>query len=941
MKYNELIALMPSHSLEDFPTELGEQPAASLLNSFSILWHPAVIGSMGATPRWERADDALPVLPNRLVVVPLPCQEMVPPTWIERARREGATIIAGEHDRKKMLDAALAPLEPVDLDPELIADFLALGTAHLQTELLTRHMRNFSHLDEVHMQREALAAARAALAHETPTARKHLGHCFEMLLECRERFYPVDCYLIDLCLVNPDQANDHLAALLESDVPFNLLAQVCDWREIVSKEPVWQERIRSAVERQSAELIGGEDRDLPTPLMALDSTLWQLHAGRRGMQELFDATPATWGRRRFGVGAHLPQILDRMGYKAGLHFVMDDGIYPDEEQTQLRWEGADGTAIDAFSRIPLAGDSASSMIRFAVRMAESMDYDQTAAVVFARWPELRTPWMNDFRRASRYGPVLGKFVRFADFFQNIGSPGRFSDFKAGAYFTPNLVHAVARQEPNPLGRFVDYWDRRRRFERADWCRGMAHLLTKGTNHFPTDDALERIVEAAHPEADVDVQQQAEASLQQCETESVDRIREALTGTGVPGEGLLILNPLSFGRKVLVDWPAGSAPADAPEVLHRQMETDRSRAIVQLPPSGFVWLKSQNSPAVTSPGKTLMAEDLWLRNDFFEVQLSDVTGGIAQIRTYQRSPNRVSQQVAYRFPTERTVTVGEGEEQETYSTFYSAMLMRETRILSQGPAVGAIETLGDLLDQQSGKVVATYRQVTSLVRGRPVVTIDLEISTAKTPTGDPWTNYIGCRFAWKHTTAALTGSMQQGAHAVTGQRIEAPQYLEIADDDFRTTILSPGLPFHRKTGERMLDTLLITEGETRRTFQFEIAVDSKYPMQSSLDAFAEPIVVRTATVPASGSQPGWFFNVGAANVLMTRLLPRSDGGNGFVVRLLETEGKSKVFPFRSLYPPQLARQVNFLGQTIGSLKVDGDTVQIEIAPYEICDVELTF
>ena len=40
MTYREVVILIPSHSLEDFPTDLGDGPAASLLNSFSAAWHP-------------------------------------------------------------------------------------------------------------------------------------------------------------------------------------------------------------------------------------------------------------------------------------------------------------------------------------------------------------------------------------------------------------------------------------------------------------------------------------------------------------------------------------------------------------------------------------------------------------------------------------------------------------------------------------------------------------------------------------------------------------------------------------------------------------------------------------------------------------------------------------------------------------------------------------
>ena len=57
MHYEDLIVLIPSHSLEDFPSELGEEEAASILNSFAVPWHPALLADARVLPRWHRADD--------------------------------------------------------------------------------------------------------------------------------------------------------------------------------------------------------------------------------------------------------------------------------------------------------------------------------------------------------------------------------------------------------------------------------------------------------------------------------------------------------------------------------------------------------------------------------------------------------------------------------------------------------------------------------------------------------------------------------------------------------------------------------------------------------------------------------------------------------------------------------------------------------------------
>jgi len=155
---------------------------------------------------------------------------------------------------------------------------------------------------------------------------------------------------------------------------------------------------------------------MPLPLLPLQSVLWQLDQADRLTKRLLEKPPAVWGRRRFGVFPLLPQILKKGGFSGALHVVLDDGIYPDAEQSKVRWEGTGGTSIDAWSRIPLAADAAVSFLRFPDRMAESMDNDHVAAVALARWPEVKSPFFDDLRRMHKYAPGPGAVCHVFRFF---------------------------------------------------------------------------------------------------------------------------------------------------------------------------------------------------------------------------------------------------------------------------------------------------------------------------------------------------------------------------------------------------------------------------------------------------------------------------------------------------------------------------------------------
>ena len=429
--------------------------------------------------------------------------------------------------------------------------------------------------------------------------------------------------------------------------------------------------------------------------------------------------------------------------------------------------------------------------------------------------------------------------------------------------------------------------------------------------------------------------------------AIDRLRDVIAPGGAGDAGWLVVNPWSFSRKAVVSVPKDEGyltPGDAVSPVH--VTEERSHAVVELPPCGFTWIpRSAHAPAAGERLKLPTADGLVVRNEFFEVMLSDATGGIAQIRTFRRSPNRLSQQVALRYPRERTITVGEGPEAETYKSYYTEMQLKESRIIDDSASVGAIETVGSLVDQLTGQSVADYQQVTRVRRGRPVVEVEIDLTVLREPEGDPWSNYFGVRWAWKWESVAVSRSLFQTAHALGDeQRFESPHFIEIADDNDRTTIVTHGLPFHRKIGPRMVDTLLVTAGETRRRFRFDIAIDERYPMQTALDAMSPPFVMRCAKKPAIPE--AWLMHVSARNVIVLGIETLDTVGEeaqppGCIVRLLETEGRHRSFALKTFRSPMSARQRDFIGQTIQQCRVSGDETTVEIAPYEICDIELKF
>ena len=1015
--------LIPCHSLEDFPTEQTDEPASSLLNAFAVAYHPALLAWAGEIPRWRRADD--PPLPRRgqLVLIPMVCDGWLPYGWADEARRAGATVVSGLFDRQKMLDVALTAVgterdgdaatasatgelqksnteeqgtlpekntptgtsydanenlrrlegtATSEIDADLVADFFSLGTCWLLIELLTRKMRQFGNIDESRFFQKAQAGAKAALADDRETAETYLRACFEILLEARERFYPVDCYLLDLCLAVPEINHEKLLPDSQQSVPWSLMASTDDLKQICEKTPGLQAGLTEAWSAGRISVVGGEDREAPLPLLPLESVIYHLSRGCQEWKNLLGRSPIVWGRRSYGLTALLPQILVKFGFLAALHVVLDDGIYPDSEYTKLRWRGADGTLIDALSRIPLAAEGAASYLRFPTRLAESMDHDQVAGLILARWPEIEAPWFEDLRRSQKYAPCLGRFVTLDRFFEQTELPGQLSAYKSSEYFSPFLIQHVARREKRPISRYVDHRRQRRHLDVSAWLHAAAQILRGKPVEVQLFHSIESRLEASTSDADTILDDEL-AELKQTGLSELSRI---IMHSSNPSPGFLLINPLSFTRRVVVALPnVTSPPAITGAVKAVEFDSafpERTACVVEIPGSGFAWIprNPDASPQLGSPQRTSrpgdglpprpkqpLAEDWLLRNDLFEVAINERTGGIAHIRYHNQRTKRLSQQLTFRFPRERTISKG-NEPGETIKSHYAEMKCLGHEITRNGTACGEIVTFGEIVDQLKGERLASFRQTARVWRACPTLEIEIELSEVKPVEGDPWNNYFASRFAWNDGTAVVTRSILHTAQALMGERFETSDYIEIASEEERVTIVPHSLPFHRQTSGRMVDSMLIVAGEEKRQFRFSIITDAPYPLEAAWNALTPACAVTTEAGPPRVGLTGWFFHLDARNVQLTRILDLQNNeaaaspleqcerfplpdGSGFAVRLIETEGRAKSIKLRCFSRPSFARKRDFRGETLAELSFHGDAVVIEMTAYEIADIELRF
>ena len=922
MKYQELLILLPCHSLEDFPTYPEGDDAQSLLASWSALWHPLLLANAGQAPTWRRIEDPPQDVKDRLIVVPSVCVPRLPTGFAQRVKDEGGCIVRKTSSRQEIVEAALAPLGDAvpPVDPELAADFLALGYCYLQVELLTRQMRYSSNLDEVYFKGQAVGAAVAAVEGNLATAKEKLHACFSVLAEERDHYYPVDAFLLDLNLAASTTLGSTLRQELAQQTPTNALLSASLLKEMQQKEPASLEALRAALAADRIGLIGGEDQEERLPLLSQETILAALRHGLAEYEAILGKRPEVFGRWRFGLTPTLPGILGKLGFRGALHACFEEGNVPGGTQFKVRWEGIDGSVIDAIARPPLDASKPQTFLGFATKMGESMDSDHVATLCLAHWPGQASEWLADLRRIAGYCRALGKFVTVEHYFRETDLPGHLDRFEADRYRSPYLKQAVIRKLADPISMNEKYWRRQYLLRERQTLSSLAALVTGKRSAATTGGEIDFLEQP---------DDQSARSLYGERSSAAVQCAQALAGGRHEPHGCLILNPCSFVRRVGVELPAEAAlPAVTKPVYAADEAAERKQVVVDLPPAGFVWLGSNSAPAPRDKQTLLLAEDNSLRNEFFEVVISPTTGGLTALHEYKTRGNRLSQQVALRMlgPKQRP---GDTLRDPDDAATYSVMAADSLEVTCATTAMGEIVVRGRLVDLH-GEKLAGYVQTYRVWRGSRVLQIEVELDPLAELKPDPWNSYYCCRFAWADETAELFRVVNETRQSASGQRFESPHYIEIAAEKHTTTVLTGGLAFHRRHESRMLDTLLISRGETQRKFRLGIGMDLTHPMLEAISLLSPPVIVPTAAQPTSGTS-GWLFHLDARTVIATHWEPLLQGANvaGFRVRLLETAGRPANLTLSAFRAVKSARQVDFRGEPAGDCTIEGGKIRVDL------------
>ena len=995
--------------MEDFPTHYQGNDARNLLAYWSAAWHPALIATTQLQPDWKSADfdqqENEKALQDSLILVPNVSQHVIDDEFRSYTNRCNARLISddlGRHDLLKLIFeensvAGELARRAEEADEDLIQDFLALGYAYLQIQLMTRQLRYSSNLNEAVFAEQLVIAANHMTGENAESelcpdqARNSLTACFDLLHEEKNSYYPVEPELVDLVLTAPTTLGASLTNQLKASHPFNLLITGASAKLLGKKNPSATARIKELADSDELSIVGGVENELPDPLLSSESAIRQFIVGHETLRNEFEAEANVFVRRRFGLSPSLPGLLDQFNYAGAVHATLDDGKFPKGSSSNIRWTGEDGQSVLAYGDSPLSADDPAAFLGLGLKIGEEIDSAHIATFVFAHWPSQTCDSFNDLLRISSYGPLLGRFVRLDDYFESIYDPGYGDTFSADEYKQPFLKQAIASNQRDPISRFTNYWANHYRLAS---CRALFFQIVT-INHLCGANRIEkpRIAELAETinllESKLDDDVEADDPTANDTSQSINELQHRLEEFWIVVNGL---TPWVSIRRDL-DWcgvaySSTDKDADANLIDYYAINTTNTKIrspfwtanesnaiknpsgpivfadsgqqetawIVDSPAVGNIRLPRLNSSTHENKSQDPFRNDppvgegLLLRNEFFEILIDEKTGGIRSIQTYKKGrKNLISQQLAIRIPG-----VPDSPDQRLTQAHYSEMIADSIELTNFSRLEASITSHGRIVD--ADQTVATFRQTVSVTRGIRAAEVEVEI-TPGIELSNSIHHYFCSRLAWKDESSSIVANTQQANQRISSDWFEATKYFEIELPEHALAVFTGGLPFHRRVSRTKLDSILLVGKESQRKFSFGLAVDQRYPQMAALQRMSTPIrvaavrpeIARTeaAQKPQDDSIGSWLFHFDCKNILVTRWEPiLGSQGNmtGVLIRMRETEGRAGKLQVTCPLKVERAQRENFLAEIIRPIELEPaepDKVPVEFSGYEAFQISITW
>lgn len=914
MNFEQLLVVLPCHSLEDFPTHETGQSAANLLASWTAIWHPDLIALTGRAPGWVSQDFVDRDLANTLIIVPEICANLST-DFDEAANNKSAKFVDGQPTRAEIYrHACFDGLINRSSNQELTDDFFAIGYSYLQIQIMTRQLRYSTTLNSEEFDQRLLAAVHSWKNESSDSARSKLASCFDLLLEEKNNFYPTEPSLIDLVLVPP---SGKLKKQLQTSHKTNFCLAGQSISNIRNHSPENFEQLESGIKDKKIDFAVSQEFELPTQLVSIESIMNQIRQAQQLAEINLGAASQTYCGYHSGLNPQLPNVLDQLGFESAVHAAFSGGTISNTSSPTINWQGLEGTTIPALSTPPIDANSSDGFLKLGLTIGEMLDGYHHCQLLFAHWPGRVCESFGDLVRTMKYGSVFGKFVTFSEYNSCIYDSGFSDTFEAEDYKSPFLDSAWQQKEVDPISRWIDYW--------------RSYYDLRSLANFQVMSKLAKL-ESGKPvkkeEFDA-IRSELESIV--CQKKSMQMVRSKIDELVseshlIPQYNLEVQNQ-SFEGVVI-------NPTGRPKVWRSRNASDSKAIIVNsfgvLTPATQLGLIERNAPSliVDSPHDIPPS----LRNDFFEIQFDQNTGGIKSVNRHEKRGNLFSQQLAFRL-SQSVFEHGYPRQRSRYTQ----MSANEWHHSETEKSVASVTSKGMLFDDENP--YAEYEQTVSIGRHDRKIHFDVKVDLLSDLTGPPWRNYLANRIAWVSEDAELYRSENEVSDRVYQEKFTAPQFVEIRDEDASLAFLGGGISFHRRSHRRMIDNLLIIEGEQQRRFRFAVSVDAPTAIGAAIDYLTPSYFL---PMEQESNQSGWLFHLNCKNVILTSMEPviSQDGQlAGIKLRLQESEGRPGELTIRCPFKIGTAVRIKLSDEEICELQHDQDSVQCNFLAYQYFQIEI--
>jgi hypothetical protein len=751
----------------------------------------------------------------------------------------------------------------------------------------------------------------------------------EKLQAAREVLYPVTIHLLDITVLDDKSLEQPWPAGLEVGTPLNVVAAASYLEQLAQRSPDKLAALRSAAASERADVCGGCYLEREDPFLPIDSQLWNLRKGINLTRALVGAEVRVFARKRFGFHPQLPLFLSTSGITKALFLTFDESAgVPSYSSCVVAWPSPDGKQVDAFVRQPYAAHEPQTFFNLGHYWFKTTREDHTATIGLVHVGQPDAPWYRDIMELDQLAPVLGRWTTFTRFFGEV-APGEYPSALAADDFHSDLLsERVTAHRPDPVSAFAKHLRTRRRLDQCWTLAALYKSLSAGQSVPGASEEIARWEDRLEAEPGMNT-----TGLEQLEQRVAAALADRLQARAQPNQpGYMILNPCAFARRVALELEGGASPlAIEGPVKACQLDGGRLKAVVEVPALGFAWIPREG-PLDTKPMATRLkladAPSHTLRNEFFEVELDPVTGGLKAIRDHKTRVNRLGQRLVFN-PGSR-------------------MVVKDIKTTSTGPALGEMIAEGLLLGEQD-QPLAQFRQRYRVWLGRPLLEMRIEIMPEQAPAGYPWHAYFGSRFAWRDERAVMLRGVNGSSYITMHPRPQTPDYVELRLARQSVVIFPGGLPFHQRQEGRMLDVILIPEGEKATTFDLGIALDRDMPMQTAWGLASPVAVVPTSKGPPHIGASGWLFHLDAPNLLLTRLHPgplevraeNPPSDDAVTAWLFECAGHSGLAELRCVRNPKRAALLDARGNFLLEMSCNGDAVSLEVTPNDLARVQVEF